>query len=146
MRPGFPVNAIRLGDELVRGRVAHLDGAAADGIHPLAADERLVLDAIAAGRQRAASGMEARATLEVVLAASAARSVALCSAATRFASFCAALRILRASAVSTRAACRSAEFASLASAVARIFSNWACFALAAVCRRSAKPGSLRDMS
>ena len=31
-------------------------------------------------------------------------------------------------------------------AVARILSNWACFALTAVCRRSAKPGSLRGIS
>ena len=80
------------------------------------------------------------------LAFSAARCASLSSAVTRFEYLRSAVRSLRASAVSTRAACRSVNCASLASAVARILSKWACFALAAVCRRSAKPGSLRDMS
>ena len=70
---------------------------------------------------------------------------ALVRSVARFADSRSPLRISRAFAVSTRAACRSADCAPLANAFSRIFSTWACLALAAVCRRSAKRGSLRAM-
>lgn len=77
---------------------------------------------------------------------SAARSAAFAPAATRFKDFFSAVRMLRASATSTRAVCRSADCASLVSAVALIFSTCVRFASTAVSSRSAKLGSLRDMS
>jgi hypothetical protein len=52
------------------------------------------------------------------------------------------VRIFRAAAASACPARCSTDCAPSADALARSFSNWAFFALAAVCRRSTKPGAL----